>query len=129
VLEIIVAGEHRQAMTDAQLGQEGIDGSDLHAAASAAISHLGGPNVIVTIGHQQRYGGKPIQDPIAGSGAREALKELLKDEAGRNDRLAGLDRLNQPEYLACRRRRVTPERERPHASVHEKAQSRVRSAL
>jgi hypothetical protein len=116
-------------MTDAQLGQEGIDRPDLHAAASAAISQLGRTNVILAIRHQQRDGRKAIQYPIASLGAGEALKKLLQDQTCRKDGLAAFDGLDKGMYFRRRRGRIAPKSKRPHAGVHEKAQPRIRSAL
>jgi hypothetical protein len=61
MLEIIVAGEHRQVMANAQLCQQRIDRSDSHTTASAAIAQLRRMNVILAIGHQQGDRRKPGQ--------------------------------------------------------------------
>ena len=66
VPEIVVGCQHRQVMTYAQLSQQGIDRSHLHAASAAPIPQLRRADVIVAIGHQQGDGGKPVEDPIAG---------------------------------------------------------------
>jgi hypothetical protein len=50
--EILVRRQHRQVMTDAQLGEEGIDCTDLHAVSAAAIPEIRRPSVIVAIWHQ-----------------------------------------------------------------------------
>ena len=39
-------------MTDAKLGQKGIDRSDLYPGTPTAISQLRGPNVIVAVRNQ-----------------------------------------------------------------------------
>lgn len=78
-------------MTDAKRGQESIDRSDLHPGTPAAISQLRGPDVIVAIGNQQRYGGESIQDLFTGSRPTKALQKFLKDYPGGQDRLAAFD--------------------------------------
>ena len=82
-------------MTYAQLCEESVDCSDLHAASAAAISQFGRVDVILAIRRQHRNGGKSFEDPIARLGTRKALEKLLKDEAGRQDDLVGLDRPDQ----------------------------------
>jgi len=51
--------------------------------------------MIVAVRHQQGDGGKPIQDFGAGFGTGKALKKLLQNETGGDDRLAGFERSNQ----------------------------------
>jgi hypothetical protein len=126
--EVVIASKHRQVVTDAQLCQQGIDRSDLHAAASAAIAQLRCPNVILSTGNQQGNGSKPGQYSIAGLWGREALKKLLQDKAGRENCLAAVVGLDQSPCLR-RRRRIAPKGQRPRAGINEQAQSRLRSAL
>ena len=116
-------------MTNAKLGEQGIDGSDLHAGAAAAVSQVRGLDVIAAVGNQERHGGEAIEYLRAGFRAREALLKFLEDEARRQDRLAGFDRPDQRPHLHGRGRRITQKRKRPDAGVDEEAQSRARSAL
>lgn len=77
VMEILVRRQHCQVMAYAQLSQESIDGSNLHAVSSTAIPKLRRCDVIVAVWDEQGDGGKPIQNLIAGLRARKALKEFL----------------------------------------------------
>jgi len=52
VPEVIVGRQHPQVVTDAQLGQEGIDRSDLYPGTPTTISQLCGRDVIVSIRSQ-----------------------------------------------------------------------------
>jgi hypothetical protein len=81
--EIIVDRQHRQLVTYAQLRQQCIDRSDLHATSAATVSQLSRADVIVAIGREQGDSGKPIQDEIAIFRARKSLQKLLKNESGR----------------------------------------------
>jgi len=54
--EILVGGQHRQLMTNAQLRQEGVDRTYLYATAAAPVPQPSGINVIASIGKQERYG-------------------------------------------------------------------------
>jgi hypothetical protein len=129
VPKIVVGREHGQVMTKAKLRQQRIDGSNLQARAPTAVSELRGPNVIVAIRHDERHGGKPIQNLCAGFRTREALQQLLQDKAGRQDRLAGIKGAKQRLHLGRWSGRIAPERQRPDAGIDEEAQSRARSAL
>jgi len=66
VTEILVRRQHRQVMADAQLSQERIDCSDLHAISPAAIPERRRRDVIVAVRHEQRDGRKPVKNLIAG---------------------------------------------------------------
>ncbi len=116
-------------MPDAKLRQESINSSDLYSSAPTAISQIRGLNVIVAIGGEKRYRGKPIQNFRAGFRTRKTLQDLLQDEARRNDSLARFERPCQRLHFRHRRRRIAPKRERPNTGINEKAQSRRRSAL
>jgi hypothetical protein len=127
--EIVVGRKHRQIMTYAQLSQESINRSDLHAVSAAAVPQLRRPDVIVAIWHQQGDGRKSVENLVAGLRTQEALKKFLKDEACRQNHLAGFDCLDERPDLPGRRDCIAAKREGPNASVHEKTQSRVRSPL
>jgi hypothetical protein len=47
-------------MPQAELRQNSIDCSNLYPGAPTAISQLGSLNVVVAIGNEERYCGKPI---------------------------------------------------------------------
>jgi hypothetical protein len=66
LFEISIGREHRQLMADAELGQKSVDRSDLCPAAPTVISQFRSFYVILAIGNQERYGGKPVQDFPAG---------------------------------------------------------------
>src|SRR5581483_5021851 len=68
-IKVFIAGEHRQVMADAQLGQQRVNRSDLRALPTAMVAERGGLNVILSVRHQQRDRGKPIQDQVATLGA------------------------------------------------------------
>jgi hypothetical protein len=129
MLEVMVARQHRKLMTDTETGKQRIDGSDLHAAATAVISQVGGLNVVVSVGHQQRHCGESTHDLRKLPRPVKALQKLLKNQAGRDDRLAVFDCAHECLCLWRGRRRITPEREGPDARVDEEGQSRWRSRL
>jgi len=58
--EVAVGRKHNQLMAHAELGQQSVDGSHLHAGAPANVPELGRADVIVAIRHQERHCGKSI---------------------------------------------------------------------
>jgi hypothetical protein len=52
VLEVVVGRQHRKIMTDAKLGQKGVDRTDLDSGAPTSIPQFGGPDVIVSVWNQ-----------------------------------------------------------------------------
>jgi hypothetical protein len=75
-------------MVYAKLRQESVNRSNLYPGTATAVSQYCGRNMILAIGHQQRYGGKPIQNLRVSFRTREPLKKLLEDKARGKDRLA-----------------------------------------
>ena len=63
--KIMVGGEHGQVMAQAQLRQQRIDGSDLHARSPALVAQACGPDMVFAIRCDERQRGKPLHDPIA----------------------------------------------------------------
>ena len=101
--EVLVGGQHGQIMADAQLGQQRIDRAHLHAASAAMIPQLGRPDMIVAIRHQQRDRRKSIQYLMATLWSGEALKQLLKHKAGRQQGLAAFNGVDERSDLPARR--------------------------
>ena len=95
-------------MTYAQLSQQRIDRSDLHAMSAAMISQLRRIDVIVAIWRQQRHRGKSIQNLVAGLWPEEALKQFLEDETGGQKRFTPFDGPDKHPDLPARSRQVAP---------------------
>jgi hypothetical protein len=129
VSEILVGREQCQIVSDAQLGQQSIDSADLYASPAAIIPQLGGPDMIVAIGTQERKRGESIEYSVPRPWSREALQQLLQDKAGRKDSLPLGKGSRQGDDLSRRLRLIAPEGKGPDAGVNEEAQSRFRSAL
>jgi hypothetical protein len=127
--EVLVGRQHCEIVAHAQLCQEGVDGSDLHAIPAAAIAQVRRPDVIIAIRRQQWDGRKSVKNLSAALWARKALQQLLKHQAGSQDRLAVFDCADQHTDFADRSRSASPKRERPNTRVHKQGQSRARSAL
>jgi len=73
VREIVVGGQHRQLVAQAQLRQKRVDGPDLHALSAAAVPQLGRVDVIVAIRHDERQRRKAFDDLGSAFGSGEAL--------------------------------------------------------
>ena len=93
--EVFVGGQHCQVMAYTQLGQQCIDRAHLHTASAAMIPQLCRPDMIVAIRHQQRDRSKSIQNLIAAFGSGEALEQLLKHKAGRQQGLAAFNGVDE----------------------------------
>lgn len=52
--EISVRREEDQVVANTELGEESVDRADLYALPAAAITHLRGINVILSVGPQER---------------------------------------------------------------------------
>ena len=74
-------------MSDAKLGEQGIDGSDLNAATAACRAQRGSVYMVLSIRLNQRQCRKAVNDLLSGPGAGKALQQFLENEACRHDGL------------------------------------------
>jgi hypothetical protein len=129
VVEVPIGRKQRELVTLAELDQQRVDGSDLDAGPPADVANLSGSRVVLAVGHEQWERREPLENHGSGFRPAEALENLLKDEAGREDRFAFLDRPAQSGDLACTSGGLPPEGERPDARIDEEIHDRERSAL
>lgn len=128
--EVLVGGQECQFVADAELGEQGIDCSDLHASAAARRAECGRVDMILSIGLHQRQRGKAVDDLFSRLGAGKPLQQLLENEARRHDSLRPEQSLLQMPHLWLRADDVAPQCQRPNAGIDEKHHARrVRSAL
>jgi len=116
-------------MADAQLGQERVDRTNLNAVTTAGVAQRSRFDVIRSIRDEEGKRREPIQDLLACLWSRETLQKLLQHQAGRQDRFAVFNRLNQSRSLWSRRRSLTSERKGPNTGINEETQLRERSVL
>ena len=116
-------------MADAKLGEQRIDGADLHPGAPATVAQVRGFNVILPVRRQKREGGKALDDVLARSRAAESLEQLLQDEARDDDDFAAFESAAQRSDFRGGGWSVPAESQRPDARVDEQAHRRERSAL
>jgi len=95
VAEILISRQQCQIMPHTQLRQQRVDSPGLNATGSTQISQSCSGSVILTVWHDQRKGREAIDDLIAGFWSREPLQQLLDNQAGRHDMVAGLDRTQE----------------------------------
>lgn len=93
--EILIGCQHCQVIAQAELRQQRVDRPDLHTFAAALIAQFRRMNVVVAIRHDQRQGGKPLDDLVPALGAGETLQNFLEHEAGGEKRLTGFERPDQ----------------------------------
>ena len=65
MLEIVVRGQKRQVVPQAQSRQQRVDGAGLNPGAAAGVSDFGGGDMVFTIRQQQRQCRKPFNDLFA----------------------------------------------------------------
>jgi len=97
--------------------------------AAAMVAKLSRFDVILAIGHKQGKRGKASENGSAVSRAGKTLQELLENQAGDKNRLAGLKCARQRMHRGERLRFIPAKSLRPDAGVDEKTQRRSRSAL
>jgi hypothetical protein len=93
--EVIVSRQQRQVMTHAQLGEEGIDGANLQAGATAAVPQSCGVDMILPIWRDERQCRELLNYRVTRSRARESLQQFLQDEPCGYDHLIGLQGMAQ----------------------------------
>lgn len=87
VNEVVVRGEQGQFVPAAELNEKCIDCPDLHTSPTAGVAHLGGCNVVVPVGGNDRQGLKPFNDCRCCTRSVEALQEFLKYQPGSYHRI------------------------------------------
>ena len=117
--EVVIGGEQRQLVTNAQLRKHGVDRADLQAGATTAISQLRGIDVILPVWGQKRQGREPINDVFACPRAGESLQQFLQDEPRGYDAVAAFEGVAQRACLWRGGGSVAPEGKRPDASIDE----------
>ena len=127
--EVRVGGEQPKLVTDAELGEDRVDGAHLEAAPARAVAELCGFEVVVTVGTQEGEGTETRHDRLLVARSVEALEELLVDEPRRHDEFASRERPLECADLRHVGRPVAAKRQRPDARVDEEAQLRERSLL
>lgn len=79
--EIIVGRQQGQAMTNAKLRDQGVDRADLNAMAPAGIAQCRGFDMVLAVGRNHRQRSKAFDNLLDCARAREALQQLLQDDA------------------------------------------------
>jgi len=127
--KIIIGREQREVVPNAELRENRIDGADLNPGSATTVAKLGCVNVVLAFRRDYRQGAEAIDDLGSVTRARETLEELLEHKAGRDDRFSALERALQRANLRQGLGRVSPEGERPHASIDKQGHLRDRRAL
>ncbi len=129
VLEILVCTQHDKLVPDAELSEEGIDRTDLKASTTAVVTKVRRGCVIVALGHDQRQRSESIKDLFSRFRTAETLQNLLKNQAGGENRSFVPKSLGQKVHAGMTLTQITAHRKRPDAGINEELQSRDRAAL
>jgi hypothetical protein len=127
--EVIVGGEQRELVPNAELGQQGVDGANLYTGPATDVSNLCGSNVVLAIWLKHRKRFKGLDDLGACRGPGKALEEFLQDEPGSDDKLVSEKRLLQSLHLSNCGVAIPSKAKRPDARVDEQAHFLLLSAL
>lgn len=76
--EVLIGGQERQVVADAELGDQGIDGSDLHTGAAACRAERRGVDMVLSIGLHQRQRGEAVDDLCPRLGPGKPLSNSWK---------------------------------------------------
>ena len=127
--EVVVRGQERQLVSDAELRKQGVDGTHLNPGPPADVPEFGRGDMVLTIWleHRKRFEG--FNDLVARRWARKSLEEFLKDKPSRDNDLVSQQGLPQGLYLRDRGIAVSSKAKRPDARVDEQAHFLVLSAL
>ena len=63
--EVVVGGEHRQLMTNAELREHSVNRTYLQPGATTMVSQFRGIDVIPPVRRQKRQGREPVNDVFA----------------------------------------------------------------
>ena len=127
--EVPIGRQQRQIMSDAELGDESVNRSDLNSLPPTSVAQGSGLDVIREVRSQERQGREPGNDLRSRPGAGETLEEFLQHDPRGENELSPLKRMNQRLHLGEVGRAFPSEGERPHARVDEELHDRDRSDL
>ena len=127
--KVAIGREHDQAVANADLRQERINGSDLNTSTTTCVPQPGCIDMILSRGYDHGDVCEQTDDPMPIASAEASLQQFLKHKAGRADGLAIGKRIPQAPHFGNFRRRIPPEHQGPDDGFDEQAHSRVRSRL
>ena len=109
--KVLVRREQRESMTDAELCEQRIDSTDLHPAATAAVSQLRGIDVVLPVGRKERQRCKSIDDVFACTRTSKPLQQFLQDQSRGYNGFVALQSVAKHAHLGSVRKSVAPESE------------------
>ncbi len=109
VFEVLIGAEERQVVPDTKLSNQHIDCSNLDSHATARVAQRRSLDVIISVRNQERHSGKPLENLGTCLGPSETLQQLLKNESGREDGLAGAKGVGKRGNLEDRLWRIPPQ--------------------
>jgi hypothetical protein len=129
VLEIPVGAQHDELVPDAEPGQQGINRPDLKAASTTVVAKVCCRDVIFALGHDQRQRSESIKDLLSRFRAAESLQNLLKNQAGSENRSFVPKSAGQEVHAGMTIPLIPSHGERPDTGIHEELQLRDLAAL
>ena len=127
--KIVVGRQQHQRVTDAELGNHGVNRADLQPGPTTAVAQLCGVDMNLAVRSYERQGRKPVNDVFTCTRAGKPLQQFLQDETCGHDSFATFESVAQYAHLGSSGGLVAAECERPDASIDEQRHRRERSAL
>ena len=127
--KIVVGGQQHQIVTNAELGNHGVNGAYLQPSPTTSIAQICSIDVILPVRGQERQGAKPVNDVLTCPRAGKSLQQFLQDETADHDGFAAFESVAQHVHLGSSGSLVAAECERPDAGIDEQGHRRERSAL
>ena len=109
--KVLVRREQREFVTDAELCEQRIDSTDLHSAATAAVSQLRGIDVVLPVGRKERQRCESIDDVFACTRTSKPLQKFLQDQSRGHNGFVALQSVAKHAHLGGVGRSVAPQRE------------------
>ncbi len=92
---VLIGAQQNELVPDAKLRDDCVDCANLHTRPAACVSKACRGNMVFTVWLDQRQRRETLHYLRARLGAREALQQLLQDEASGNDDVCTGERLLQ----------------------------------
>ena len=127
--EVTIRSQWREAVADAKLSDQRINGPGLHAPPATAISKFSGQDVILPVGRDQRNAAESLDQDLRLLWPAEPLQQLLQNKTSGLERLSGFEGMLQDADICHIRHMIAPQGKRPNGGVDKQRHLRDRSAL
>ena len=129
VREILIRAQKNEVMSDAELRNQSINGSDLYTRPATRVSHGCRSHMVFAVRLDQCQRREPLDNLLARLGTSETLKKFLQYKTGRDDNFFTGKRVFECPHFGHFNFNIASEGKRPDARVNQKRHFRERSDL